>query len=255
MNNKYILITGASSGIGKSLAYEFAKRGEKLILVVRRIEILEEFKKEFPETIIIKADLSDINQVNNVYKQTKDMNIFVYKLVNNAGFGDYSLFVDSDNKKNIDMINLNISGLITMTRNYLEDMKKYNEGYILNVSSIASFMPGPCMAVYYASKAFVTSFSRALDFELRKTNISVSILAPGPTNTGFREKANIKNSGLDKSFESNSSDYVAKYTLNNLNKKLIIPGWTNKITVFMSNILPINIMLYFVNKAQERKNK
>lgn len=255
MNNKYILITGASSGIGKSLAYEFAKKGEKLILVARRIEILQEFKKEFPETVIIKADLSDINQVNAVYKQTKDMNIFVYKLINNAGFGDYSLFADSDNKKNIDMINLNISGLITMTRNYLDDMKKNNEGYILNVSSIASFMPGPWMAVYYASKAFVTSFSRTLNFELKKTNIRVSILAPGPTNTGFRKMANIKNSGLDKSFESNSSDYVAKYTLNNLNKKLIIPGWTNKIAVFMSNILPINIMVYFVNKAQERKNK
>ncbi len=255
MNNKYILITGASSGIGKSLAYEFVKKGEKLILVARRIEILQEFKKEFPETVIIKADLSDINQVNAVYKQTKDMNIFVYKLINNAGFGDYSLFSDSNNKKNLNMINLNISGLITMTRNYLEDMKKYNEGYILNVSSIASFMPGPWMAVYYASKAFVASFSRALNFELKKTNIRVSILAPGPTNTGFRKMANIKNSGLDKSFESNSSDYVARYTLNNLNKKLIIPGWTNKIAVFMSNILPINIMLYFVNKAQERKNK
>ena len=255
MNKKYILITGASSGIGKSLAYEFAKRGEKLILVARRMDILEEFKKEFPETIIFKADLSDLDQVNDIYKKTKEMNIFVYKLINNAGFGDYSLFIESDKQKNIDMINLNITGLITMTRNYLEDMKKYNEGYILNVSSIASFMPGPWMAVYYASKAFVTSFSRALNFELQKTNIRVSILAPGPTNTGFRKMANIKNSGLDKSFESNSSDYVAKYTLNNLNKKLIIPGWTNKIAVFMSNILPINIMLYFVNKAQERKNK
>ena len=188
-------------------------------------------------------------------KKTKEMNICVYKLINNAGFGDYSLFIESDKQKNIDMINLNISGLITMTRNYLEDMKKYNEGYILNVSSIASFMPGPWMAVYYASKAFVTSFSRALNFELQKTNIRVSILASGPTNTGFRKMANIKNSGLDKSFESNSSDYVARYTLNNLNKKLIIPGWTNKIAVFMSNILPIKIMLYFVNKAQERKNK
>ena len=111
------------------------------------------------------------------------------------------------------------------------------------------------MAVYYASKAFVTSFSRDLDFELRKTNIRVSILAPGPTNTDFRKNANIINSGLDKSFENNSSDYVAKYTLNNLNKKLIIPGWTNKIAVFMSNILPINIVMYFVNKAQERKVK
>ena len=255
MNKKYILITGASSGIGKSLAYEFAKRGEKLILVARRMDILEEFKKEFPETIIFKAVLSDLDQVNDIYKKTKEMNIFVYKLINNAGFGDYSLFIESDKQKNIDMINLNITGLITMTRNYLEDMKKYNEGYILNVSSIASFMPGPWMAVYYASKAFVTSFSRALNFELKKTNIRVSILAPGPTNTGFRKMANIKNSGLDKSFESNSSDYVAKYTLNNLNKKLIIPGWTNKIAVFMSNILPINIMVYFVNKAQERKNK
>lgn len=255
MYKKYILITGASSGIGKSLAYEFAKRGEKLILVARRMDILEEFKKEFPETIIFKADLSDLDQVNDIYKKTKEMNIFVYKLINNAGFGDYSLFIESDKQKNIDMINLNITGLITMTRNYLEDMKKYNEGYILNVSSIASFMPGPWMAVYYASKAFVTSFSKALNFELRKTNILVSILAPGPTNTEFRKNANIKGSSLDKSFESTSSEYVAKYTVDNLGEKLIIPGWSNKITVFLVKILPTNIVLYFVNYMQERKKK
>ncbi len=201
--NKIALITGASSGIGKELAYIHAENKGDLILVARSYDKLKVIKKDIEERYsnsvhIIKKDLSLSEAPEEVYKTVRDLGLKVDYLINNAGFGGVGNFHERELAVDLAMIQLNIVSLTALTRLFLDDFTKNNEGKILNVSSTASLMPGPLQAVYFATKAYVTSFSNAVNEELKGTNISVTNLMPGATETGFAKTANMEDAGLFK---------------------------------------------------------
>ncbi|EDP94554.1 SDR family oxidoreductase [Kordia algicida OT-1] len=204
---KTALITGASSGIGKEFAKIHAEKGGDLIIVARSEDKLQELKNELEskhniQVIVITKDLTDANAAKEIYEQLKAASIEIDYLINNAGFGGIGRFDKRDLQKDLAMIQLNISALTAMTHYFLQDFVARNQGKILNVSSTASLMAGPYQAVYYATKAYVTSFSNAVAEEVRDTNITVTALMPGATETDFG-----KTSGMDKTelFESTAS--------------------------------------------------
>lgn len=196
--NKTALITGASSGIGREFAHIHAQRGGNLVLVARRKKELEDLKTELEneygiDAYIISKDLSNIGASREVYDEVKSKDIDVDYLINNAGFGGLGKFHEREIQQDLSMIQLNISALTELTYYFLQDFTAKNAGKILNVSSTASLMPGPLQAVYYATKAYVRSFSNALAEELHDTNVTVTNLMPGATATEFG-----KVSGMDK---------------------------------------------------------
>ncbi|MBN2664397.1 MAG: SDR family oxidoreductase [Bacteroidales bacterium] len=196
--NKTALITGASTGIGKELAIIHAQKGGDLVIVARRLDKLESLKQELEEkfsvkVMIIAKDLSNPDSPKEIYEQIKNAGVTIDYLINNAGFGGLGKFYERNWKDDFTMINLNIVALTALTRFFLPEFVKRNSGKILNVSSTASFMPGPLQAVYYATKAYVTFFSNAIAEELHDTNITVTNLMPGATETEFG-----KVSGMDK---------------------------------------------------------
>lgn len=251
-NQQYILITGASSGIGYEFARFYAGLGEKLILVARRRERLETFQQEYPETVIFDLDLSVQENVEKLYNETQQQGLSVKMLINNAGVGLFGDFEQTDLTAELAMIDLNIRALVTLTKLYLIDMKKRNSGEILNVASVAGFMPGPKMAVYYATKAFVSSFSQALAYELRHTQIKIRTLAPGATATEFVKSAKLEQSKLFDRMRVMSAKEVVYYSVNS-KQKLIIPGILNKIFIFLLRLAPRTVVLSIVNKLQEKK--
>ena len=245
------LVTGASSGIGYSIARYLSNIGYDLIVVARREDCLKNLKKECKTNVeIIVLDLSIIANMYKLYELTADYDIDI--VVNNAGVGLYGEFYDIDCSKEISMINLNVIATDLITKLYLKDMVKKNKGKILNVSSMIGFMPGPLMSSYYASKAYITSMSRAINTELKMKNINVSVstLCAGAVDTNF-------NSDLGISFfiPPSNSEEVAKYSVNKLlrNKEVIIPGTINKIIYFLNKIIPISFSKYFVYATQNGK--
>ena len=245
------LVTGASSGIGYSIARCLSNIGYDLIIVARRKDCLLNLKKECKTDVeIIPMDLSIISNVYKLYEKTKRHDIDI--LVNNAGVGLYGEFYDIDLQKEMDMLRLNIGATNILTKLYLKDMVKKNKGRILNVSSIFGFMPGPLMSSYYASKAYITSFSRAINMELKMKNINVGIstLCAGAVDTNF-------NSDLGISFfiPPSSSEKVAKYSINKLlkNKEIIVPGIINKFVYVLNKIIPNRISRYIVYMSQNGK--
>lgn len=195
---KTALITGASSGIGKELAFIHAQRGGDLIIVARRKEKLESLKKELEEKYKVQVavfvkDLSTEGAASELYAEVKTEGLQVDYLINNAGFGGVGKFHEREWSTDLTMINLNIIALTELTRRFLPDFVERNSGKVLNVSSTASLMPGPMQAVYFATKAYVTSFSNAIAEELGNTNVTVTALLPGATETEFAEV-----SGMDK---------------------------------------------------------
>jgi hypothetical protein len=198
---KIALITGASSGIGKELARIHASKNGDLILVARRSEELEILKKELEEKHAIKVwifvkDLTSKNAAKEVYEFTKSNQLEVDYLFNNAGFGGHGFFVDRPIAKDLEMIDLNVSSLVELSHLFLQDMKKRKAGKILNTASTAGFLPGPLQATYFATKAFVVSFSEALAHELKPHNISVTALCPGPVKTEFEKTAGMTGGNL-----------------------------------------------------------
>ena len=243
------LITGASSGIGRDMARELSKKGYELILVARNEEHLKELQKELNvKTKIISMDLSTEENCKKLYEQEKDIDI----LINNAGFGVFGKFTETDLDRELSLIKTNIIAVHILTKLYLKDMVKENKGIILNVSSIAGFMPGPLMAAYYSSKAYVLRLSEAIKAELKKkkSKVQISVLTPGPVNTNFNNVADVKFN-----LTSLSSEYVAKYAVSKMlkGKFIIAPGFTIKLTRFFAKIIPNSIMVNFVYKSQERK--
>ena len=184
------LITGASSGIGKDMARYLSKLGYDLVIVARNNEQLEQLKKKLETNVeVIAMDLSNKENCYELHEQVQNIDI----LVNNAGFGEFGEFVETDLEKEISLIQTNITALHILTKLYLKDMVKENKGHILNVASIAGFMPGPLMATYYASKNYVVALTRAIKKELKKmkSDVKVSLLCPGPVNTNFNKVANV----------------------------------------------------------------
>ena len=191
------LITGASSGIGKELARIHAAKGGDLVLVARRENELLALKTELESKFgvkveIISKDLSNIQSATEIFVETERLEIQVEYLINNAGFGGHGLFYEREMEKDLAMVNVNITSLMLLTRLYLPGMVTRGNGKILNVSSTASLLPGPLQAVYYASKAFVTSFSQAIAEELKGTGVTVTALCPGPVATEFFGTANME---------------------------------------------------------------
>lgn len=203
------LITGASSGIGKELARIHAGEGGDLVLVARREKELIALKSELETRFAVKVeiisrDLADIQSVHNIFSETEKKGIRVEILINNAGFGGHGLFHEREQEKDVAMVNVNIISLMLLTRLYLPGMVDRGSGRILNVSSTASFLPGPLQAVYYASKAFVTSFSQAIAEELNGTGVTVTALCPGPVATGFFDVANMHDVKILKALKATS---------------------------------------------------
>ncbi|GAA3976861.1 SDR family oxidoreductase [Allohahella marinimesophila] len=194
MDNKTALITGASSGIGKALAIEFAKDNWNLVIVARREQALETLAADLERDYrckvqVIACDLTRSNAARALYDETRSRNIVVDCLVNNAGRGTFGEWLGQDPGFNEDTIALNVVALTTLSHLYARDMVQRELGYILNIASIAAFVPGPNHAVYHATKAFVLSFSEALATELKGTGVSVTASCPGPTKSEFFERS------------------------------------------------------------------
>ncbi len=257
---KTALITGASGGLGLSFVNLFAKDGYDLVLVARNGERLEEIKKDVEQKYNIKAlvvakDLCSPSGADEVYEATKQAGINIDVLVNNAGFGDFGEFHNSDINKQIRMVDLNCIALMHLCHLYLSDMLKQKSGNILNVDSIAAFQPGPLMSVYYATKAFVLSFSQALTRELKGTGVKVTALCPGPIRTNFDNAADLGESGLFKNLKVWDPDTVAEFGYKNMKKgkSLCVCGFLNKLIVFANRLAPralVRNMVYNLQKVQ-----
>jgi short-subunit dehydrogenase len=244
------LITGASNGIGLELARIHASKGGDLVLVARSKSKLDELKneleKEFQIVVYtIGKDLSAINSAREVYDETNKQNIQIDILINNAGFGDFGLFAETDWNKESEMINLNISTLTLFTKLYLQDMVKRRSGKIMNLASTAAFQPGPMMAVYFATKAYVLSFSEALSNEVSSKGVSVTALCPGPTTSGFQTAASMDNSKLFNNKNLPTSKEVAKYGYNAMikGKTIAIHGIMNTILATSLRLVPRAVVL------------
>ena len=246
-----VLITGASSGIGRDLARAFAKRGYDLVLIARNKERLSNVKKELDSLVNVQIDLIDVSSVENCIKKKKkypDIDI----LVNNAGFGDCGYFNKTNLDKEINMIDTNIKAYHVLTKLYIKNMIKKKSGKILNVASIAGFMPGPLMATYYSTKSYVVRLSESIREELKKenSNVKISILCPGPVATNFNNVANVK----FKLREAKSFD-VAKYAIKKMEKGkfYIVPGLDVKIGRLGAKLFPANLVSKVTYRVQKRK--
>lgn len=243
------LITGASSGIGRDIAKELSQKGYDLILVARNLEKLNEVKEKLETNIeTVSMDISNPENCKQLYEKYKDIDI----LVNNAGFGDCGYFDKTNLEKELQMINTNIVAYHVLTKLYLKDMKAKNSGKILNVASIAGLMPGPLMATYYSTKAYVVRLSEAIREELKKesSKVQISILCPGPVDTNFNKVADVQFA-----LKGLSSEYVAKYTTDKLfkGKFYIVPGWKIKLAKFGAKIAPNALVAKICYNMQKRK--
>ena len=245
------LITGASSGIGKNMVYVLANKGIDLILVARNKDELLKIKANVKVNVeVIELDLLKEKNVFKLYEMCKDRNIDI--LINNAGFGLFGLFTETDLARELEMIDLNIKAYHILTKLFLKDFVEKDNGYILNVASSAGFMAGPRLSTYYATKNYVLKLTMAINEELRQSgsNVVVSALCPGPVNTNFNKVAH-----GEFSIKEASPKYVAEYAINKLFKKkmIIIPTFRIKLGIFLLRILPYRIQLIYCYHIQGKK--
>lgn len=233
---KTALITGASSGLGTEFARIHASKGGNLVLVARSKDKMEALKAELQNeynvsVYVIAKDLSEQSAPKAIFDELTDKNIRIDYLINNAGFGDFGDFVESDWEKQLQMINLNITALTYLTRLFLPGMVVNKYGRILNVASTAAFQPGPTMSVYFATKAFVLSFSEAIANELDGTGVRVTALCPGATETGFKDAASLDSSNLFKGNGIASAKEVAEFGYKSMKsgKTVVVHGFMNSL--------------------------
>lgn len=245
------LVTGASSGIGKEIARELSKDNYDIIAVARDPTRLEALAAELrTDVTVIRANLSDRQECFRVYQQVKNEPIDI--VVNNAGFGVFGPFTETDLGRELDMLDVNIDALHIFTKLFVKDFVSRNYGYILNIASSAAFMPGPLFCSYYASKAYVLRLTQAIHDELRRTSPGVYIgaLCPGPVATNFNQ-----NAGVSFSLHSLSAKEVAEYAVKKMydRKTVIVPGVTMKIVRFFSKLLPDSVMarLAWINQRKK----
>ena len=243
------LITGSSSGMGRDMAKILSQKGYDLILVARDEKKLEEVKKQLKtETKIVVMDISNEENCKKIYEENKDIDI----LINNAGFGDCGHFEETSLDKDIQMIHTNIIAYHILTKLYLKEMIKKDSGKILNVASIAGFMPGPLMTTYYSTKNYVVRFSESIREELRrkKSKVQISILCPGPVDTNFNKVADV-----EFALKGLSSEYVAKYAINKFfkGKFYIVPGWKIKLARIGAKLAPASFVAKISYNMQKRK--
>lgn len=245
------LVTGASSGIGRDIAVKLSEMGYDVVLVARNKKGLEETSKLCKSnTQVYVGDVSNTIECKKLFNKYKNIDI----LVNNAGFGNFGEFHKTDINNDLSMIDTNIKGLHVLTKLYLDEMIKKDSGKILNVASMAAFMPGPLMSTYYASKSYVLRLTCAIYEELRrnKSNISVSVLCPGPVDTNFNNVADV-----NFAVKSMTSKFVADYAIKKMfkNKLIIIPGFFNRLWIILSKFLSVKMLLKIDYNLQKKKEK
>ncbi len=253
------MITGASSGIGLELAKVFAKNKTGLVLVARSTARLEALAAELQKNHGVKVrilakDLSLPESPKEVFDWCQNQGIQVDYLINNAGFGDFGMFVESNWEKQLQMINLNIVALTWLTRLFLPGMVERKQGKIMQVASTAAFQPGPEMSVYYASKAFVLHFSEAIANELAGSGVTVTALCPGPTESGFQSAAALEESKLVKGKKLPTSEDVARYGYKAMmkGKAVAIHGTMNYLLANSVRFTPRSLVVAITRKIQEK---
>ena len=259
MKKQTALITGASGGIGYEISELFAKGKCNLVLVARNAdklkEIAEDFQSRYQITVhIVPMNLSSADSPNELYHYLERNKIMVDYLVNNAGFGAHGKFNDMELQEELDMIQLNITALTHLTKLFLKGMVERKFGRILNVASTASFQPGPLMSVYYASKSYVLFLSEALANELKGTGVSVSVICPGPTRTGFQQRAQNEKTalGTDSGLMMDARKVaLIGYKGMMKGKTVIIPGLANKILAQSVRVSPRKLAVEIVRFLHE----
>lgn len=256
------LITGASTGIGYELSKCFAADRHNLIIVARQEQrlrqVAEELTKQFGITVkVVVVDLAQADAPRQILNATRKDSLQIDYLVNNAGFGLGGKFAETDLAVELGMLQVNIAALVSLTKLYLPEMIARRSGKIMNVASTAAFQPGPLMAVYYASKSFVLSFSEAIANELKGSGVTVSALCPGPTASEFQQRAQIQNTRLvkNKVMGMMTSEQVAKIGYRGFmqGKRIIIPGLLNKIGVHSTRMAPRAVTTQIARMVQESR--
>ena len=255
------VITGASGGLGEEFAKLFAQDGYNLVLVARNAGKLEKLKDEIEKNYGVRAeilpcDLSKERSAEEVFAFCKEKGAEISALVNNAGFGDFGEFFRADINKLTDMMQVNDVTLTQLTRLILPEMAARKSGKILNVASVASVAPGALMSVYYASKAFVLSFSEALAVEMKPYGVSVTALCPGPTKTGFESAASLQKSGLFKNLKNADAAKTAAFGYKKMKKgkAVAVHGAGNRFLVRLMKFAPRSLVRKCVYKIQKEKN-
>ena len=256
---KTALITGGSAGIGLALAREFAAHGHDLIVVARHRDALEaaagtlEGKHGISATVIA-LDLADAESPQRLYDTVIGEGLKVDYLVNNAGFGLGGEFIETDIARELDMIQVNVTALTHLTKLFLPAMVKRKQGRVMNVASTAAFQPGPLMSIYYASKAYVLSFSQAIDEEVRRSGVTVTCLCPGPTATDFAETSGVSNKGLLSSVVADVDD-IGRYGYAAMmrGERVAIPGRRNKLMIHAQRLAPRLLVTKISRIVQENR--
>lgn len=247
------LITGASSGIGLELARIFAREGYRVVLVARNEKRLLEIAQELrpAEAQVIAGDLSLPGAAEEIHGKIPKVDV----LANNAGFGVFGKFVEKGLAEELNMMQLNMTALVILTRLYLPSMIAAGSGKIMNVASTAAFQPGPLMAIYFATKAFVLSFSEAIANELEGSGVTVTALCPGPTASDFQERAKMQNSGLVKGKKMMDARTVAEVGYRGLmaGRTVVIPGLGNKLLTQSLRLSPRSVVTKMVRRMQEER--
>jgi short-subunit dehydrogenase len=256
------LITGASSGIGKEFSHVFARHGYRLVVVAEDAKGLSESAKEIRnmydvEVIEIHKNLVSEGAAQEIYDQLQRRNIQVDVLVNNAGVGQKELFHETDIDKDLYIIRLNIEAMVRLTKLFLKDMVARGRGKILNLGSVAGFQPGPLMAIYHASKAFIVSFSESIADELQDTGVTVTVLCPGPTDTYFFERADMEDARIVNEATLMGPEEVAEIGYKALvnNERVVIPGFSNKLLTASRRIMPKSFQAVLNRKFYEEKQE
>jgi short-subunit dehydrogenase len=254
----FALITGASAGIGREFAQLYAAEGYDLVLVARdrdRLDTLaSEIRAKHQRTVYVVAkDLSEREAVVEIFREISNAAIDVDALVNNAGFGLLGYFWEADAAATMRMVYVNIAALTELTHLFLPAMIKRRRGHVLNIASTAAFQPGPLMAVYFASKAYVVSFSQALYNEARNFGVTVTALCPGATRTEFAERAGMTGTRLFKSAPGMSAAEVARigYHAVRAGKPLVVAGLLNRLMAFSTRLIPAQLAGSIARKLQE----
>lgn len=257
MRTPYTLITGASSGIGKELAEIAAREGHNVILVARDEAALTTVAKDLAkrygiDAIVLVSDLTKQQSPQQIFDTITSKKVVVDTLINNAGFGDYGDFVQSDRVAQLGMINLNVRALTELTHLFLPAMVRRKTGYVMNLGSVAGFLPGPYMSVYFASKAYVLSFSEALSAELRDSGVSVTCLCPGSTKTSFGESAHVSETHSTRTSHVTPRQ-VAEFGWKAMKdgKPVAVYGFGNRLSIIFTKFLPRRLVVRIVERIQK----
>ncbi|MEH1839883.1 MAG: SDR family oxidoreductase [Nostoc sp.] len=257
---KTVLITGAANGIGYQLTQIFALHSYNLVLVDKNEQKLTEILDEFPEKFgifvkIFAQDLSIPTSPEEIFTELQQASIKIDVLINNAGFDTYGAFNETDLTTELKMLQVNIVSLTHLTKLFLKDMVEQNYGKILNVASVAAFQPGPLMAVYFATEAYVLSFSEAIANELEGTGVSVTVLCPGPTASEFQQTSAMEYSKIPNVNKMMDTQTVARIGYRGLmkNKTVVVPGMRNKILTESVRFTPRNLVTKVMRSIHELK--